>query len=64
MLRALSLGGVRLGPADRGSFGDCDQRGFLSSRGVAGGVVLGLVDVRLIYLRRTSASRRIEIIDR
>ncbi len=28
VLRALSLGGARLGPADRGSFGDCGWRGF------------------------------------
>ena len=46
MLRAFSFGGARLGPADRGSFGDCGWRGFLLSRGVAGGVVLGLADVR------------------
>ena len=45
MLRALSLGGARLGPADCGSFGDCGWRGFLLSRGVVDGVVLGLADV-------------------
>ena len=28
VLRALSLGGARLGPAERGSFGDCGWRGF------------------------------------
>lgn len=31
MLRALSLGGARLGPADRGSFWDCGWRGLLLS---------------------------------
>lgn len=31
-----------MGPADRGSFGDCGWRGFFLSRGVAVGVVLGL----------------------
>ena len=31
MLRALSLGGARLGPAGRGSFWDCGWRGLLLS---------------------------------